>query len=160
MKKIDVGQTIAILANVGVIAGIIFLAIEIGQNQAALDEQNTLTRLSGRDATLEYFSGFRKLLLEHPELHRIWTQGRTGEVLTAFESTRFRVLCLENLYASVTVYNRFDALGLTQERDAQAQYVANLISASGATRECWASYKTGLWSRGYSDFVSAVESLD
>jgi hypothetical protein len=28
MKKIDVGQTIGILANIGVVAGIVFLAIE------------------------------------------------------------------------------------------------------------------------------------
>ena len=32
MKKIDLGQTITILANVGVIAGIVFLAIELRQN--------------------------------------------------------------------------------------------------------------------------------
>ena len=33
MKKIDLGQTIQILANVGVIAGIVFLAIELRQAQ-------------------------------------------------------------------------------------------------------------------------------
>lgn len=32
MKKIDVGQTITILANIGVIAGIVFLAYEMRQN--------------------------------------------------------------------------------------------------------------------------------
>jgi hypothetical protein len=34
MKKIDLGQTIQILANVGVIAGIVFLAIEVRTNTA------------------------------------------------------------------------------------------------------------------------------
>ena len=32
MKKMDLGQTLQILANFGVIAGIVFLAIEIRQN--------------------------------------------------------------------------------------------------------------------------------
>jgi hypothetical protein len=32
MKKIDVGQTIQVLANLGVLAGIVFLAIEVRQN--------------------------------------------------------------------------------------------------------------------------------
>ena len=32
MKKIDLGQTLQILANIGVIAGIVFLAVEIRQN--------------------------------------------------------------------------------------------------------------------------------
>ena len=32
MKKIDLGQAIGILANVGVIAGIVFLGMELRQN--------------------------------------------------------------------------------------------------------------------------------
>ena len=39
MKKIDLGQTITILANVGVIAGIVFLAFELRQNNTFLAEQ-------------------------------------------------------------------------------------------------------------------------
>jgi hypothetical protein len=39
MKKIDLGQTITILANVGVIAGIVFLAIELQQNNALLETE-------------------------------------------------------------------------------------------------------------------------
>ncbi len=44
MKKIELGQTIAILANVGVIAGILFLAIELRQNNEALGLQARLER--------------------------------------------------------------------------------------------------------------------
>ena len=36
MKKLELGQTIAILANVGVIAGIVFLGYEMRQNTTAL----------------------------------------------------------------------------------------------------------------------------
>jgi hypothetical protein len=36
MKKIDLGQTISILANLGVIAGIVFLGYEISQNTDAI----------------------------------------------------------------------------------------------------------------------------
>ena len=39
MKKIDLGQTINILANVGVIAGIVFLAFELQQNNELLGAQ-------------------------------------------------------------------------------------------------------------------------
>ena len=37
MKKIDVGRAISILANVGVIVGIGFLALEIRQNTNAVE---------------------------------------------------------------------------------------------------------------------------
>ena len=36
MKKIDLGQTLTILANVGVIAGIVFLGYELRQNTLVL----------------------------------------------------------------------------------------------------------------------------
>ena len=39
MKKIDLGQTITILANVGVIAGIVFLAVELQQNNEMIRGQ-------------------------------------------------------------------------------------------------------------------------
>ena len=43
MKKIDLGQTIGILANIGVIAGIVFLAIEVSQNNDQLNLQSYQT---------------------------------------------------------------------------------------------------------------------
>jgi len=37
--KIDLGQTISVLANVGVIAGIVFLGYELRQNNSLLASQ-------------------------------------------------------------------------------------------------------------------------
>ena len=54
MKKIDLGHTIQILANVGVLAGIAFLAFELRQNNefmAAQERFNRLTIVAG-SATL------------------------------------------------------------------------------------------------------------
>ena len=48
MKKIDLGQTINTLANLGVIAGILFLAIEVGQNNALLGAQARTDRVAIR----------------------------------------------------------------------------------------------------------------
>ena len=39
MKKLSLGQTITILANVGVIAGIVFLGVELRQNSEAAELQ-------------------------------------------------------------------------------------------------------------------------
>jgi hypothetical protein len=44
MRKIDVGHTIQILANAGVIAGILFLAMELRQNNALLESQTHYNR--------------------------------------------------------------------------------------------------------------------
>ena len=37
MKKIDIGQTLGIIANIGVVVGIVFLAFEISQNTRSLE---------------------------------------------------------------------------------------------------------------------------
>ncbi len=39
MRKINVGQTVGILANVGVIAGIVFLVFELQQNREMMRAQ-------------------------------------------------------------------------------------------------------------------------
>ena len=46
MKKLDLGQALTILANVGVIAGIIFLAFELRQNNEFLAAEARFNRLS------------------------------------------------------------------------------------------------------------------
>jgi hypothetical protein len=46
MKKIDLGQAIGIIANVGVIAGILFLAFELRQNNEYMQAQDRFNRLS------------------------------------------------------------------------------------------------------------------
>jgi len=46
LKKIDLGQTITILANIGVIAGIIFLAFELRQNNELLVAQTTYSQFA------------------------------------------------------------------------------------------------------------------
>ena len=48
MKKFNLGQSITILANVGVIAGIVFLGIELRQNNDQLAVQIILSRNDNR----------------------------------------------------------------------------------------------------------------
>ncbi len=46
MKKLDLGQTLGILANLGVIAGIIFLAFELRQNNQLLVAQTSYAQFN------------------------------------------------------------------------------------------------------------------
>ena len=75
MKKLELGQTISILANVGVIAGILFLAFEIHQN-------NTLLESQARKSRIDMRRGSFQLQLENPELNRIINQNRNSGQLT------------------------------------------------------------------------------
>jgi hypothetical protein len=81
MKKIDVGQTISILANIGVIAGIVFLAFELRQNTVA-------TQLIAAGSSAAYIRDMNNLVAENGELAEILVKRRTGNSLTEAENLR------------------------------------------------------------------------
>lgn len=66
MKKIDIGQAVTILANVGVIAGIVFLVFELQQNTQAVrlaSAQSYLTGGAGLDFQIATDPEFASLLI-------------------------------------------------------------------------------------------------
>ena len=75
MKKLDLGQTITILANLGVVAGIVFLGIEIQQNNEALEIQARLDREEVLRDGMRYRLG-------NPELTRAIVRAEIGEELS------------------------------------------------------------------------------
>ena len=78
MKKIDLGQAITILANMGVIAGIVFLGIELRQNNELLSAEARATRLSVR-------LNENQLPIENPDLANALIKHRHGDELTEHE---------------------------------------------------------------------------
>lgn len=58
---------LSLLANFGVLAGILFLAIEIQQNQESLEDANRINAWSASDSALAYTSGFRELLITNAD---------------------------------------------------------------------------------------------
>jgi len=48
MKKIDLPQSITILANIGVIAGIVFLGVELRQNNRLLASETSIAHMTFR----------------------------------------------------------------------------------------------------------------
>ena len=78
MKKVDLGQSIGILANVGVIAGIVFLVIELQQNNELLEAQ-------ARSERNQRVMDLRSDIYSNPVLAEILVKARNGETLTEVE---------------------------------------------------------------------------
>lgn len=155
--KIELGQASQVLANIGVMLGLVFLAIEIGQNQDSLDEQNLLTTLAARDTALEHYSQFRLFLLANPELFQLWEKGQRDEPLTDLESQQFGTLCIEEIYLNLSVFNRFSALAQNLEVRELVGRMARGIAASQRRAACWAAQSETISARGHEAFVNAVE---
>ncbi len=89
MKKIDLGQTITILANLGVIAGIVFLGIELQQNNELMAADARFNRLS---ISTESYT----LQATGPEIAAILVKDRNGLALTEVEDLRIQAYWTRN----------------------------------------------------------------
>ena len=125
MKKIDLGQTINSLANIGVIAGIIFLGLELNQNNDILEAQR-LAALSELNGT-----GW-KSLVDHPDLIPLLLKDREGSDLSADEEF------LMNSYWMSSLYDLQSAFRLDPKRlDSTANSWATIYAVYPSFRRIW-----------------------
>jgi hypothetical protein len=90
VKKIDLGQAISILANAGVIAGIVFLALELRQNNELLAAEGRINRAN---QIRETWNG----VTNHPEMAPLFVKDRNGEALTEAEEVLLNAYWMSTL---------------------------------------------------------------
>ena len=147
MKKLDFGQTITILANLGVVAGILFLAFEIQQN-------NTLLESQARDARTDVRRGAYQLQIENPELNRIINQNRNGGHLNEEEQE------LLNAYFDYILSGFQQGYGDYQSGLIELTEMQNLVSGivfdrAPGLEEYWQSAKL----RHHPEFAAWVDQI-
>lgn len=143
MKRIDVGQTLALLANLGVIAGIGILAIEMHSNTNAIQSQ---TRDSITQKEIEIYGW----LANNRDLAAVVVAGGAGldnldndvdrRMFIGFINAVFREH--ENV-----VYQHQRGLFSEEEFEARSANMRALMELPGF-RDSWASNPTGNFSPG------------
>ena len=108
MKKLDLGQTLTILANVGVVAGIVFLAFELRQNNEFLQLQADSDRRQRVNAVVE-------LVINNPEYVELMAKDEAE--LSEVERDKLIFLGIRLLQNSEDVY-RDVTLGRVDPEDA------------------------------------------
>jgi hypothetical protein len=150
MKKIDLGQTIGILANVGVIAGIVVLIVEINQNEESLYEDRLET-------SLVLFNDFREFVSQSEEMTDIWMKGMAEQEMTATSNQRFQFMCQSYLWIYATNYQRNSRQGLASAQGGINSLRRQLRESSGL-RGCWDRLRDTVSDYGYPEFVRLVDS--
>ena len=108
MKQIDLGQTVTILANLGVIAGIIFLGVELQQNNRLLTAEAQFgRRLTDQARVLT--------LIESGELADILVRARSGEELSEPDEFRLFLLSLNWIQDWEWMYGQIQAGNLVDD---------------------------------------------
>lgn len=90
MRNLDLGQTITILANLGVIAGIVFLGIELRQN-------NELIEAQARYVRTERITGVARDMFAVPGRAEMIVKLGNGEALTEAEDYKLYMFNLMRL---------------------------------------------------------------
>jgi hypothetical protein len=102
MKRIDLGQTIAVLANLGVIAGIALLAVELRQNNFLLSQQAKANLAADISAFNEAF------YLNTGGLATLILKAQQGGDLTPEEAFRLDRLAVQNLLAWQAAFSAYE----------------------------------------------------
>lgn len=103
MKKIDIGQGIGILANLGVIAGIVFLAVELRQNNELLQAEASLNRFNIERERRE------RIMENHGGLAEIILKKNTDIALNELETLQHGALMLDSLESLKWYFNEVRA---------------------------------------------------
>ena len=93
MKKIDLGQSLAILANFCVVAGIVFLGLELQQTQRAIAAQAYQTRALQAEEQ-------HKWIIDRPELEALFRESLEEEFDLSSLSTE-DLYTLQRFYAAL-----------------------------------------------------------
>jgi hypothetical protein len=155
---------LTLLANFGVVAGIVFLAVEIRQNQTLL-EQNHQTMLRNQELEIlnathlevEQFNDLRAQIYLSKEVSELWLNGRSGEFNNAVEEYRYNSLCSAWFIAMGLSYERSIILDRPNVLDALTQQARFNIVENPGMQQCWDRVAPFLVSFGFDEYVSAVE---
>jgi hypothetical protein len=102
LRKIDLGQTISVLANIGVIAGIIFLAVELRQN-------NELMEVEARAASNARLTEIPEIVSTDVDLANALIRAKSGETLTESEKLRIYAFDIWNFRGQEAYFREFEA---------------------------------------------------
>jgi len=137
MKKIDLGQMIAIFANIGVIGGIAFLALEVNQN-------NRLLRAQAASSMVDARNEIRTLIIGSEEVAEFWARVSSGEVLSKADELRLQANTERALLNWQFQYE---------------QYLEGNLSESQLRIESWRENVRGSGSRPMPQFLEVWQSF-
>lgn len=140
-----VNKWLMLVANLGVIAGIIFLAIEIQQNNSLLEAQTSYNYFKARDDKL-------MLQASDPILGSIASKARLGEDLTTEELTRFNIFISSVIYTWEYEWKEYEAGRYTFEQLNLQNKALDFNNPAFKTHNLWLEMKPRL-SPSFNEFV-------
>jgi hypothetical protein len=149
LHKIDIIQIIQILANIGVVAGIIFLGYELRQNTVA-------TQLSAASDYEDSLSEVELLIASNPEFANLLQKGIDGDDLTDTELLRLTTFYRRVLRGWQVSYYQNVRGALDDELwHGQVDSYSRTLRKDAGLRSYWEQNKF-TFSEGFNDLMSSM----
>lgn len=148
MQKIDLGQTIQIIANVGVIGGLIFVGLQLRQDRDIAIIDSVQSTSSARISWSEAMAASSD----------VWVRGLADEPLTAAELAIFDALADAHELYYFNNWLRNDSIGTSASRERWIREAAlDFVSYPGLMK-WWQRHleRLSVTSPGQSPWVTAV----
>ena len=157
MKKIDFGQAVTVIANLGVIAGIVFLAVEISQNTRSQEigaYQNLMDQIIQLNRNWMYNPATSRLVRENFQSSLADLNEDDYEVMSSYILLLYR-------YGDLA-FHQHERGTLSEERFESALGPLTDNVCSTAAREVWATYRQNFVPsyRGYVDGLVSECGMD
>jgi hypothetical protein len=148
MKLDNLNKWLTLTANVGVMAGIIFLAVELNQNAVG-------QKVSAKQEMTRQFSDYVDMLLHNNELRAINDKGFAGEEMTPDEAAQWRLMLQKATWYFASMHYQYVSQSLSEDEWRQSgNLIASYCDADGY--KTWWERRRGNYS---TDFVRYVDRL-
>jgi hypothetical protein len=151
LKKIDLGQTVGLLANAGVIAGILLVSYELNQNRE-------ITQAQTRNSITETVVNLQLAVATNNELQEAGQKMITGETVSTLERSRLFNLWIATfrIWENAHYQHR---VGLYEDEEYFAQReVARDVLTIPLVREFWCDIQDTLSPDFFEDISALMES--
>ena len=139
MRKRNLSETLTLLANLGVIAGIVFLGVELRQN-------NALMEMEARATLTENLQDGWYQVSSDPDLVDLFIKDRSGEELSEAEEMRLNSYWMGMLLRREWQYQHFP------EATTGIAGLRRLFSSYGSLRRAWNGDDSASRSAGNDNF--------
>ena len=110
MDNAKLNRWLTLLANISVVAGIVFLGIEVRQNTQTLEQNALYMRLALMDVGYEQTTVWRNMLVADKDVGDLWEKGCQSK-LTKEEATKYDYLTSTWLIQNRNLFDRASVLG-------------------------------------------------
>ncbi len=139
MKKRNLSETLNLLANLGVIAGIVFLGVELRQN-------NALMEMEARATLTENLQDGWYQVSSDPGLVELFIKDRSGQELSEAEEMRLNAYWMGMLLRREWQYEHFP------DAETGVSGMRRLFSSYGSLRRAWGGTNSASQAAGKDNF--------